>query len=204
MNHTIIKRGILAVCSAAVISTASFAAQTEAAGTQKFGLVTGISYSITDNNVTITAALGTMKEMPKPDKQEPPKQIKADDMVTLSGETVTFTLPADTALKFGMPPKNDSDDKALPPPPKDDKKAGKDFPALTVKSILVDNIITLLYDTDGKTVTGVETAVLPGFGMMKEKGRGEMKRPMDKENRRDMPSGRPDDDSQGPADDPQD
>jgi hypothetical protein len=200
MNHTIIKKGILAVYSAAVISTASFAAQADAAGIQKFGLVTGISYSITGNNVTITAALGTMKEMSKPDKQEPPKQIKADDMIILSGETVTFTLPADTALKIGMLPRNDSDDKALPPLPKDDKKIRNDFPPLTVKNILVDTIVTLLYDADGKTVTGVEAVMLPGCRMMPEEGRGKMRRPMGK----DMPSGRSDDNSQEPADNPQD
>jgi hypothetical protein len=205
MNHTIIKRVIFAVCCAAVISAAAFAAQADAVGTQKVGLVTGISYSITDNKVTVTAALGTMKEMPEPDRKESPKLIKADDLIALSGETVTFTLPADTVLVLGMPPKNGSDgNDSLLPLPKDDKNVRKDLPLLTVKNILIDDIVTLTYDTDGTTVSSVEAAMLPVRGMMRLRSGERMKRRMGRENRNDMPMNPPGDDQPEPADDPQD
>ncbi|HAH61167.1 MAG TPA: hypothetical protein DCL73_03630 [Treponema sp.] len=205
MIRTNLKKGAAAVCCAAVICAASFAAQTETGGTQKVGLVTGISYSVTDNKITVTAALGAMKEMPKPDKQEPPKQIKAEDLIALSGETVTFTLPADTALELGMPPKNDADgsDK-LPPPPKDDKKPEMKQPPLTVKNILIADIVTLTYNADGKTVTGVTAAMLPVRGMMNGKDGKRMKRPMGKGGRNDAPANCPGDDQPEPEEAPQD
>lgn len=199
MIRTNLKKGAAVVCCAAVICAASFAASTETSGTQKVGLVTGISYSVTDNKITVTAALGTLKETSKPDKQEPPKQIKAEDLIALSGETVTFTLPADTALELGMPPKNNADDNdKLPPPPKDDKKQGMKQPPLTVKNILIADIVTLTYGTDGKTVTGVEAAMLPAPRMMN--GR----RPRGKDNRNDTMMNSPEDDQSEQDEGPQD
>ncbi len=199
MIRTNLKKGAAVVCCAAVICAASFAAPAEKSGTQKVGLVTGISYSVADKKITVTAALGAVKEMPKPDKEEPPKQVQPEDLITLSGETVTFTLPADTALELGMPPKNDADDNGKLPPPKDDKKPGMNRPQLTLKNILIDDIVTLTYGADGKTVTGVAASMLPAPRMMN--GR----RPKGKDSRSNMPMDFPGDDGQPEQDEgPQD
>ena len=177
MNRTVLKKGLWIGCFAAALCAGTTAAAEPEKKAQDVGLVTGISYSTADKSVTVTVAFGTMKEMQnagdqqqpktggqkarKADEQEPPKQLSAEDMITLSGGTAAFTLPADTALSVGMPPKAGSDDDtSLPPPPDGGAKTEKHFPRLTVKNILVDDIVTIRYGDDGKTVTGVTAAML--------------------------------------------
>jgi hypothetical protein len=139
-----------------------------------------------------------MKEPAESDKKVPPEQVKTEDLITFSGETVTFTLPADTPLELGMPPKdNTGSGDSLPPSPDDDRRPEMKQPPLTVKNILIGDIVTLRYDADGKTVSGVKAAMLPLRLMMRERGRERMRRPAGKDTRGSMPMDTPDDDRQG-------
>lgn len=143
------------------------------------GMVTGISYNLTDKSVTVIVAAGTMKEMPKPDekkakkndKQVPDKMPALEDMITLSGDTMTFTLSGDTPLgieKQAPAPDNRG------PGPDGNNKVGKDskdgkrqlpknnndgkceIPPLTVKQLMIGSLVEVVYDEKGTVVTGVK------------------------------------------------
>jgi|WetSurMetagenome_2_1015567.scaffolds.fasta_scaffold52918_2 hypothetical protein len=151
------------------------------------GMVTGISYNLTDKSVTVTVAAGTMKEMPKPDEKKakkddkpiPDKMPALEDMITFSGDTMTFTLSGDTPLEFDRTtpapdnrgPGPDGNNKT-----RKDRNAGKkelsknnndrknEMPALTVKQLMIGSLVEVMYDEKGTVVTGIKITQPPFRG----------------------------------------
>lgn len=140
-----VRRVLVCTLCATLVCSTVFAKTTK---TTKTGIVTSISLDVKKDTVTVTLALGTLKEPSKntapvkSSNKTPPKRPTASDMIELSGETVTFTVAADTevarsmmfapnASKFASPAKDTTnasdtdgttddttaDDTALPPPP---------------------------------------------------------------------------------------
>jgi len=161
MNYSISRKLLFIGCFTLLAAFVS----AENADKSKTGIVTGVSYSIADDTVTVTVALGTLKEMPKPDQKTPPKELKAADVITLSGETTTFTLAADKTVQIGFPPKPAADEGELQPPPQNDSP-DVNRPSLTMKDISITEIVTLSFDESGKTVTGIVIDTPPKRGMM--------------------------------------
>lgn len=126
---------------------------------EKKGLVTGVAYSVAEKKITLTVSLGTMK-IPEPEKNENP--VSSEDMITLSGETVTVTLNADDAVSVGnMPPPPDSNGEMPPPPPCYSRDAPDMKPSVNAKDVLVDDIVTLECDSSTSAVTDIEVDKTP-------------------------------------------
>src|SRR5574344_555203 len=103
-----VRRVLVCTLCATLVCSTVFAKTTKTTKTTKTGIVTSISLDVNKNTVTVTLALGTLKEPSKntaPAKtttKTPPKRPTASDMIELSGETVTFTVAADTEVARSM------------------------------------------------------------------------------------------------------
>ena len=157
------------VCSAVFAKPATLVKASE---NSKTGVVTSISLDAKKNTVTVTLALGTLKApstavaTAKPDRSMPPKRPSLSDMIELTGETVTFTVSADTEVARSMllaPAKDTTDatatstDDQLPPPPPDGK-GPEGFPPERkeeISQVTINDVLTITYDTTGTTVTTI-------------------------------------------------
>jgi hypothetical protein len=177
------------ICSACIVFLCSSVfAKTKKTSTvnanSKTGIVTSISMDAIKNTVTITLSLGTLKSPDKstaPDKEsrQPPKRPSISDFIELTGETVTFTVSADTKVARSMiggnftPPEteaadasNDTSDSTadskLPAPPAGPAGpdgARPDFvpPQMMseVSDVTLNEVLTVTFDTTGSTVTAI-------------------------------------------------
>jgi|SRR5574344_230871 hypothetical protein len=156
MKHSIMVRHVfLCITCIALVSSSAFAKsdKTETtSGTAKTGIVTAMSLDVKKSTVTITLAVGSLKS---PDTNLP-KCHSAADLIELTGETVTFTVAADTEVACSMmdglfaPKKDDapvpSDDKRMPPPPEMNT---------TISKVSLNDVLTVTFDTTGATVTNI-------------------------------------------------
>ena len=157
------------VCSAVFAKPATLVKASE---NSKTGVVTSISLDAKKNTVTVTLALCTLKApstdvtAEKPDRNMPPKRPSLSDMIELTGETVTFTVSADTEVARSMllaPAKDTTDATAAPtddqlPPPPPDGKGPEGFPPEhdeEISQVTINDVLTITYDTTGTTVTTI-------------------------------------------------
>lgn len=144
----------LILCFTAVLFCASAFSESPVT---KTGLVTGILYSVDKKTVTVTVALGTMKAPEKPRNGERLEPPSAEDMITLSGETVSFTVAADTEVDSARmtAPEDPGKNTGYPPPPR-----------LTAKQLSISSIVSFSYDESGTAVAEIKVDNPPSHGMM--------------------------------------
>ena len=183
MKHiSTLNRGfICALCFLAVGSSA-FAKGTN----DKTGIVTALTMDASKKTVTVTLALGTIKA---PDKsaapvqngKQPCRRPEISDLVELSGETVTFTVSADTVVgrsdllrmavaantTAAVSTEDSTDaaaqDRPLPPPPfglqDEHPECMPSAMGTEIADVSLNDVLTVSFDTDGTTVTNVSEDV---------------------------------------------
>jgi len=141
------------------MSTAVFAKTSEKNdAVKKTGIVTSLSLDAKKNTVTVTLALGTVKtpdkqkEPSKENRKDPPKRPQVADMINLTGETVTFTVAADTAIVKDGP---DSSEQLPPPPSAEQDKIH--FQQKQIADVKLNDLLTVSFAADGTTVSSISS-----------------------------------------------
>ncbi|MFA6938326.1 MAG: hypothetical protein WCQ67_08855, partial [Treponema sp.] len=183
-NKTLLSRMVVCVLVFALLTSSVFAKESKTTNkNSKIGIVTSMFLNSKENTVTITIALGTVKtpeknsstEAKKTDFRNPPKKPNIADMIELTGESVTFTVSANTEVARSMllaptsfqtadngfvENDDDSTEKDFPPPPQNDfmpppnEKFNSEI-TTAVSEITLNDVITVSFDANGTTVSSI-------------------------------------------------